>query len=111
VEQREDKRPQLSDLRESGSIEQDADVVMFIYREEYYAERSEPNQRSDEADDKFSSRYDRWLKNYEQSKGVADVLIAKQRHGPIGNVRLRFEAETTRFENYQPADHLPEAFP
>ncbi|MBL25948.1 MAG: replicative DNA helicase [Rhodospirillaceae bacterium] len=111
VEQREDKRPQLSDLRESGSIEQDADVVMFVYREEYYAERSEPNQRPDEADDKFSARYDRWLKNYEASKGLADVLIAKQRHGPIGNVRLRFEAETTRFENYQSADHLPDAFP
>jgi replicative DNA helicase len=109
VEQREDKRPQLADLRESGSIEQDADVVMFIFREEYYLSRSEPTRRPEEADDKFNDRYERWKERCEVTYGTADVIIAKQRHGPIGTVKLHFEPETTKFEDFIGPDHLPEA--
>ncbi|HTZ79970.1 MAG TPA: replicative DNA helicase [Stellaceae bacterium] len=108
VEQREDKRPQLSDLRESGSIEQDADVVMFVYREEYYLSRAEPTQRPEETIEKFGDRHDRWKERCEQVYGLAEVMVAKQRHGPIGKATLRFVGETTRFENYIGADHLPE---
>ncbi len=108
VELREDKRPMLSDLRESGTIEQDADVVMFVYRDEYYLERGEPQQRQDEAPDRFDSRYRNWQERYEQSTGLADVIVAKQRHGPIGNVKLRFIADTTKFANYAQSDRLPE---
>ncbi len=107
VEQREDKRPMLSDLRESGSIEQDADVVMFVYREQYYLERAEPVRRPEENDDKFNERYDRWKERLEQVHGTGEVIIAKQRHGPIGKVTLRFDGETTRFENFVSSDHLP----
>src|SRR5215470_20400664 len=88
VEQREDKRPQLSDLRESGSIEQDADVVMFIYREQYYHERTPPKQRDDEPEDKFQQRMDRYQEKGNRIHNVAEVNIAKQRHGPIGTVEL-----------------------
>jgi replicative DNA helicase len=109
VEQREDKRPMLSDLRESGSIEQDADVVMFVFREEYYLSRGEPTRRPEETDDKFNERYDRWKERLEQVHGTAEVIIAKQRHGPIGKVTLRFEGETTRFDNFVSDDHLPDA--
>jgi len=108
VELREDKRPQLSDLRESGTIEQDSDVVIFIYREEYYLERSEPQQRADESADRFNERYNRWQERYEGAAGLADVIVAKQRHGPIGRVGLKFEPETTRFHTYAAASHLPE---
>ena len=109
VEQREDKRPMLSDLRESGSIEQDADVVMFIYREEYYLSRGEPSRRPEESEDKFNDRYDRWKERCETAYGTADIIIAKQRHGPIGTVKLHFEAETTKFDNFIGAEHLPAA--
>jgi replicative DNA helicase len=99
VEQREDKRPQLSDLRESGSIEQDADVVMFVYREQYYLERAEPNRRPDEADDKFNDRYQRWQQRLGEVHNTGEVIIAKQRHGPIGTVRLQFDGQFTKFGN------------
>ena len=92
VESREDKRPQLSDLRESGSIEQDADVVMFVYREEYYKEREKP---SDHELDKMAQ----WQAAMEQVHGRAEVIIGKQRHGPIGTVELAFEGQFTRFSN------------
>jgi len=107
VEGREDQRPMLSDLRDSGTIEQDSDVVMFVYREEYYLERAEPVQRADESADKFDTRYRQWQERFEAAAGLADVLIAKQRHGPIGNVRLRFDAATTSFGNYASGDRLP----
>ena len=109
VEQREDKRPMLSDLRESGSIEQDADVVMFIFREEYYLSRGEPTRRPEESDDKFNDRYDRWKERCEATYGMAEVIIAKQRHGPIGTVQLHFEAETTKFDNFIGPENLPAA--
>jgi replicative DNA helicase len=99
VEQREDKRPQLSDLRESGSIEQDADVVMFVYREEYYLTRSEPTRRNEESDQKFNERHDGWRQRCEQTYGKAEVIVAKQRHGPTGVVRLSFEGQFTKFGN------------
>jgi replicative DNA helicase len=108
VEQREDKRPMLSDLRESGSIEQDADVVMFVFREEYYLSRGEPTRRPEENDDKFNERYARWQERLEEVHGTGEVIIAKQRHGPIGKVTLRFDGETTRFENFVRGDHLPD---
>ena len=92
VESREDKRPQLSDLRESGSIEQDADVVMFVYREEYYKEREKPG---DHQLDKMAE----WQAAMEAVHGKAEVIIGKQRHGPIGTVELSFEGRFTRFGN------------
>ncbi|MGE3784170.1 MAG: replicative DNA helicase [Alphaproteobacteria bacterium] len=109
VEQREDKRPMLADLRESGSIEQDADVVMFIFREEYYLSRGEPARRPEESDDKFNDRYDRWKERCEAAFATAEVIIAKQRHGPIGTIKLHFEAETTRFDNFIGPERLPGA--
>jgi replicative DNA helicase len=108
VEQREDKRPMLADLRESGSIEQDADVVMFIFREEYYLSR-EPTRRPDEMESKFSERYQEWRERLEKVHGLGEIIVAKQRHGPIGAVKLRFDAETTKFDNYMAPDHLPTA--
>ncbi|PPB81775.1 replicative DNA helicase [Albidovulum inexpectatum] len=92
VENREDKRPQLSDLRESGSIEQDADVVMFVFREEYYREREKPADHDLEAMAK-------WQEIMEQVHGKAEVIIGKQRHGPIGTVELSFDGRFTRFGN------------
>jgi len=92
VESREDKRPMLSDLRESGSIEQDADVVMFVFREEYYREREKP---ADHELDKMAT----WQQMMEQCHGKAEVIIGKQRHGPIGTVELSFEGRFTRFGN------------
>jgi replicative DNA helicase len=97
VEQREDKRPLLSDLRESGSIEQDADVVMFVFREQYYLERSEPGRRPEEAEDKFNQRYEDWHKRLAEVTNTAEAIIAKQRHGPVGAVRLFFDGQYTRF--------------
>ncbi|MEQ8354110.1 MAG: replicative DNA helicase [Kiloniellaceae bacterium] len=110
VEQREDKRPQLSDLRESGSIEQDADVVMFIYREQYYAERAEPSQRDGEDDNKFHERLERWKERCERSYGKAEIIVAKQRHGPIGAREFSFDGDTTRFSDLVADDHLPDHY-
>ncbi|MBV9859760.1 MAG: replicative DNA helicase [Alphaproteobacteria bacterium] len=109
VEQREDKRPMLADLRESGSIEQDADVVMFIFREEYYLSRGQPTPRPEESEAKFNERHDRWKERCEAAFGLAEVIVAKQRHGPIGTIKLHFEGETTRFDNLIGPDHLPGA--
>ncbi len=92
VENREDKRPQLSDLRESGSIEQDADVVMFVFREEYYKEREKPGEHEVE---KMAA----WMADMDRLHGRAEVIIGKQRHGPIGTIELSFEGRFTRFGN------------
>ncbi|WP_368933574.1 replicative DNA helicase [Brevundimonas naejangsanensis] len=91
VEQREDKRPQLSDLRESGSIEQDADCVMFVYRESYYLGRAEPREGTEE--------HLKWQEDMDRLQHQAEVVIGKQRHGPIGIVKLAFDSNTTRFGN------------
>lgn len=107
VEQRDDKRPQLSDLRESGSIEQDADVVMFVYREEYYLSRAEPARKGDENEDRFQERHRVWMERCEKAHNVAEVIVAKQRHGPIGTVNLYFDGNYTKFGNYIAPDHLP----
>jgi len=110
VEQREDKRPNLSDLRESGSIEQDADVVLFIYREEYYLGKSEPDRRPEESEEHYNTRHDRWKEKLQQAEGRAEIIIAKQRHGPTGVVHPSFIAEQTKFIDYIAPDHLPEGF-
>ncbi len=97
VESREDKRPQLSDLRESGSIEQDADVVMFVYRDEYYLQQRQPKQIAFENDDKFRDATDKWQRDMAHVHNRAELLIEKQRHGPTGKIDLFFEGEFTRF--------------
>lgn len=102
VENRDDKRPHLADLRESGSIEQDADVVMFIYREEYYLEKAEPQQRVDEDGSKFTQRLASWEDRMSKARNLADVIVAKQRHGPVGTVTLQFTGEFTRFSDLDP---------
>lgn len=99
VESRDDKRPQLSDLRESGSIEQDADVVIFVYREEYYLRNREPREGTEE--------HITWQNEMERVHGRAEAIIGKQRHGPTGTVVLAFEAEVTRFSNLADEDKLP----
>jgi replicative DNA helicase len=100
VETREDKRPQLSDLRESGSIEQDADVVMFVFREEYYVERAKPSEGTAE--------FQTWMEKMQQVTGKAEVIIGKQRHGPVGAVTLAFEGSFTRFSDLAHDQYLPE---
>ncbi|MGE0746996.1 MAG: replicative DNA helicase [Rhodospirillales bacterium] len=102
VEQREDKRPQLADLRESGTIEQDADVVMFIFREEYYLGRREPREGTEE--------HEKWQEEMGRVYGRAEVIVAKQRHGPIGTVPLKFEASFTRFDNLDDAAEIEPAY-
>ena len=99
VENREDKRPQLADLRESGSIEQDADIVMFAYRPEYYEGKAEPEQKSGESDFDFQSRYEAWRVRMDHCRGIAKVIVGKSRHGPTGEVELAFTGEFTRFSN------------
>ena len=99
VEQREDKRPQLADLRESGTIEQDSDVVMFIFRESYYLERMEPIKKPDEIEDKYTERHQRWRELCENSYNTAEIIIAKQRHGPIGTIKAHFDPNFTRFSD------------
>lgn len=102
VEQREDKRPLLSDLRESGSIEQDADVVLFIFREEYYLARSMPSMDDD-------VKFQKWQEDMNKVMNVAEVIVAKHRNGPIGTVKLRFEPNLTEFSNLAEAYDQPES--
>jgi replicative DNA helicase len=102
VESRDDKRPQLSDLRESGSIEQDADVVLFVYREEYYLKNREPKPGTDE--------YIKWENEMNEMRGKAEVIVAKQRHGPTGSVSLAFQGEFTRFSDLAEEHHIAERF-
>jgi replicative DNA helicase len=100
VESRDDKRPQLSDLRESGSIEQDADVVLFVYREEYYLQNKEPRPGTEE--------HAKWMVEMQMMHGKAEVIIGKQRHGPTGTVQLQFDGSVTRFSDLAPEDRLPD---
>ncbi len=102
VENREDKRPHLADLRESGSIEQDADVVLFIFRQEYYLQNAKPKEGTDE--------FFKWQAEMESIAGRAEVIIGKQRHGPTGTVALQFEAEVTRFATLAKEERLPERY-
>ncbi len=103
VEQRENKRPMLSDLRESGSIEQDADMVMFVFREEYYKEKEKPAE-SDVA------KHSEWLAEMNNLYGKAELIVGKQRHGPVGTVKLAFKAEVTRFTDLIEDDHTAEPY-
>jgi len=105
VEQREDKRPQLSDLRESGTIEQDSDVVMFIFREIYYLERMEPIKKPEESEEKYQERISRWQELCEKTHSTAEIIIAKQRHGPIGNIKTHFESNYTKFSDLNVKDY------
>ena len=93
VEQRDDKKPQLSDLRESGSIEQDADVVMFVYRESYYLKSKEPRPATVE--------HAEWQAKMNEVSHLAELIISKQRHGPTGNINLEFEEMFTKFKDLQ----------
>jgi replicative DNA helicase len=102
VENREDKRPQLADLRESGSIEQDADVVLFVYREEYYLKNRMPKEGTEE--------FFKWVAEIDEVHGVAEVIIGKQRHGPTGTVKLQFEDSLTRFSNLANQAAMPEPY-
>ncbi len=102
VENRDDKRPQLSDLRESGSIEQDADVVMFVFREEYYLKNRKPKEGTEE--------FYKWMTEMDAVAGQAEIIIGKQRHGPTGTVNLQFEDSVTRFSNLAQASSLPERY-
>ncbi len=108
VEQREDKRPQLSDLRESGSIEQDADIVMFVYRDEYYVAGKEPKQPKEGDDAKVWDDHAKWMLDMERASGMSELIVAKQRHGATGKVKLRFEAKITRFSDYIDDQYVPE---
>ncbi len=102
VESREDKRPQLADLRESGSIEQDADIVMFVFREEYYMQRLQPREGTPE--------HAEWMNKMAAVHGLADVIVAKHRNGPVDTVTLQFQSELTRFLDHVKEDHLPEQY-
>ncbi len=102
VESREDKRPQLADLRESGSIEQDADMVWFIFREEYYHNASKPDEPSETSTPDAIAKYDTWMQRHLEVVNKATVIIAKQRHGSTGNVQLLFQSEFTKFGNLAP---------
>jgi replicative DNA helicase len=103
VESRDDKRPQLSDLRESGSIEQDADVVLFVFREEYYHQMRKPSESN-------SEKFAEWLAEAEKVHGKSEIIIGKQRHGPTGTVELQFDAQVTRFSSLAQPERLPNRF-
>jgi replicative DNA helicase len=108
VEQRENKRPQLADLRESGSIEQDADIVMFIYREEYYLAFQKPTEATDGDDAKDVMAFQQWQEAMAKKYGLAELIIAKQRHGSTGTLDLHFESRFTRFTDRADHQRMPE---
>ena len=101
VEQRDNKRPMLSDLRESGSIEQDADIVMFVFREIYYLQNEEPKRHLNETPEKFALRMAEWEQKKIELANQAEAIIAKQRHGPVGTVKLFFAGEYGRFSDLE----------
>jgi replicative DNA helicase len=108
VESREDKRPQLSDLRESGSIEQDADIVLFIYREDYYVASREPKRPAEGDDAKIHEMHEEWARDMSRVYGLAELIVAKQRHGATGKVRLKFDSRITKFSDAADDAYLPE---
>ncbi|MCF2513553.1 replicative DNA helicase [Sphingomonas sp. G124] len=108
VEQREDKKPQLSDLRESGSIEQDADIVLFVYREDYYVAAKEPKRPMEGDDAKIFEAYEQWQRDMERVYGMAELIVAKQRHGATGKVKMRFDSRTTKFSDPVDETYMPE---
>ncbi len=108
VEQREDKKPQLSDLRESGSIEQDADIVLFVYREDYYVAAKEPKRPMEGDDARVFEAYEQWQRDMERVYGMAELIVAKQRHGATGKVKMRFDSRTTKFSDPIDEGYMPE---
>ena len=108
VEQRDDKRPVMSDLRESGSIEQDADIVMFVYREHYYLQNEEPQQKPSETPEHLQKRMEEWEARKRATQNVAEGIIGKQRHGPTGTVQLFWNGDYAQFGNLAKEEYLPE---
>ena len=110
VEQREDKRPNLADLRESGSIEQDADVVLFIYREEYYLSKKEPERDPRESEEQFNAKNETFMARLQAAENKAEVIVGKQRHGPTGSINVHFEKRFTHFSDLTETSTLPEGY-
>lgn len=108
VESRDDKRPLMSDLRESGSIEQDADIVMFVFRENYYIQNEEPKPKAGETPEHLQKRMDEWEARVRATKNIGEVIIGKQRHGPTGTVQLFWNGDFAQFGNLAKEDYLPE---
>lgn len=108
VEQRDDKRPVMSDLRESGSIEQDADIVMFVFRENYYIQNEEPKQKAGETPEHFQKRQEEWEERLRRTKNIGEVIIGKQRHGSTGTIQLFWNGEFAQFGNLAKDEYLPE---
>lgn len=106
VEQRDDPRPKLLDLRDSGSLEEDADVILFVHREEYFLERAEPRRRPGQNDEMYNRDYARWTHRLEEAHRIADVIIAKQRCGPIGSFQLVFTGEYSDFADMEYRENL-----
>ncbi len=108
LESRDDKRPLMSDLRESGSIEQDADIVMFVFRENYYIHNAEPKRNTGETDEHFNSRVEEWIRRDRETANMGEVILGKHRHGSTGTVKLFWNGEFARFGNLTREDYLPE---
>ena len=108
VEQRDDKRPVMSDLRESGSIEQDADIVMFVYRENYYIQNEEPKQKAGETPEHLQNRLEEWQQRVRATANIGEVIIGKHRHGPTGTVQLFWNGDFAQFGNLTKEEYLPE---
>jgi len=108
AEGRDGHRPRMSDLRESGSIEQDADIVLFIYREDYYVASKEPKAPKDDDDIKIVEAYAQWQQDMGRVYGLAEVIVAKQRHGSTGKVRLKFDSRITKFSDVADESYLPQ---
>ncbi len=108
VEKQEDKRPVMSDLRESGSIEQDADIVMFVFRENYYIQMAEPKRILDETEEHFNKRCDEWVVRNRETANLGEVIIGKNRHGTTGTIKLFWNGEYARFANLSHENRMPE---
>ena len=108
VESRDDKRPIMSDLRESGSIEQDADIVMFVFRENYYIQNEEPKLKSGETPEHLQKRLDEWEARKRETQNLAEIIIGKQRHGPTGTIQLFWNGDYAQFGNLAKEEYLPD---